>query len=399
MVTVSLVTSGPRSGSVSRRRFLSLTAAGMTAGLLLPSSLVRVRAQTNGIPIGPDHLIRPRDVWGVDLPPKDDMLAEAPEDVRFLLVHHSSSPNDYSTEESIGYLRSFYRYHTSDEKAWPDIAYNFLVDRWGQIFEGRQGSIASPVRGDATGGSQGFALLACFIGDHSDVAPTEEAQAAMVALLAWLGVTYRIDTRPGATAEFVSRGSNLHPEGKLVVTPTITGHRTMSRTTCPGDKAFELVESTFPEQVTAVLSGDLPASTTTAVASTTSTAVSVSTTQSRSEPASAAPVATQPTDAPEHFIQDTGDAPDIPVVTGGGSSPGHSQKVLVRHRSRPHIVPADTVAGAAPTVPAAAAQNTESSSGRPRGILGIVGAGICAAGLGAEVWYRRRRTAREGEAS
>ncbi|MDE0137122.1 MAG: hypothetical protein OXM57_13920 [bacterium] len=59
-----------------------------------------------------------------------------------------------------------------------------MVDRYGQVFEGRQGSIDSPVRGDATRGSQGFALLTCFIGDHSEVAPTEEAQAAMVALLA-----------------------------------------------------------------------------------------------------------------------------------------------------------------------------------------------------------------------
>ena len=179
--------------------------------------------------------------------------------MRFLLVHHSASANDYSAEQSTQLLRSFYHYHTSAEKGWPDLAYNFLVDRHGQIFEGRAGSISSPVRGDATGGSQGFALLCCFIGDHRDVAPTGAAQSAMIALLAWLGKTYDIDPSPGSTVEFVSRGSNLHPRGIAVTTPTITGHRTMSRTACPGDAAFALVEGSFPTQVSAALAGAAPA--------------------------------------------------------------------------------------------------------------------------------------------
>ena len=92
-------------------------------------------------------MILPRDVWGADLPPTGPMKREAPGDVRFLLVHHSASPNDYSAEQSIRYLRSFYHYHTSAAKGWPDIAYNFLVDRHGQIFEGRQGSIKWPDTG------------------------------------------------------------------------------------------------------------------------------------------------------------------------------------------------------------------------------------------------------------
>ena len=200
------------------------------------------------------------------------MRLEAPGDVRFLLVHHSASPNGYRAEQSIGYLRSFYNYHTSSAKGWPDMAYNFLVDSYGQIFEGRQGSLISPVRGDATGGSQGYALLCCFIGDHRDVAPTGTAQSAMVALLAWLAGTYNIDPAPGSTTEFVSRGSNLHAEGTVVLTPTITGHRTMSRTSCPGDQAFALVRDSFPQQVSDVLSLARSAPTASSVAAVASTA-------------------------------------------------------------------------------------------------------------------------------
>ena len=246
--------------SLTRRRFLVLSGTGVAAGLLLPGvSAAQSRSEFSATPIGNGHVVFPRDVWGANLPPKGPMEFEAPDDVRFLIVHHSASTNDYSAERSTAMLQSFYHFHTSPEKGWPDIAYNFLVDRHGEIFEGRAGSISSPVRGDATGGSQGFALLCCFIGDHSAVAPTAAAQSAMISLLAWLAKTYDIDTNPGSTAEFVSRGSNLHPSGTAVRTPTITGHRTMSRTTCPGDAAFELVEGSFPALVSAAVAGTTPA--------------------------------------------------------------------------------------------------------------------------------------------
>jgi hypothetical protein len=171
--------------------------------------------------------------------------------VRFLLVHHTAGPNEYGPDEVPDLLRGIYRFHTGPDKGWPDVAYNFFVDRYGGAWEGRTGSLTAPVKGDATGGSQGFALLCCFLGTHTDTPPTAEAQTAMVGLLAWLADTYGIDTTPGATASFVSRGSNNHPAGASVTTPTISGHRDMSATTCPGDAAYALVTGSFPAAVTA----------------------------------------------------------------------------------------------------------------------------------------------------
>lgn len=326
-------------------------------------------------------MIRPREVWGADLPPMGEMAPEAAGDALFLLVHHSASPNDYQAEQSVQYLRSFYRYHTSSEKGWPDIAYNFLVDRYGQIFEGRQGSIVSPVRGDATGGSQGFALLACFIGDHQDVAPTSEAQSAMVALLAWLADTYGIDTRPGATTEFVSRGSNLHPEGKLVVTPTITGHRTMSRTTCPGDRAFDLVANSFPESVTAALSRTRPTSVTSAVTSTVP-AISTPTT-------STLPVTTQPINMPETGL----DAPSDPATISVVPTPPAAPTTTEPYQPSPSTsspVSAEAGADAAGAPPTSFSQDPEAPSSRSRRFLEMVWAGIGSVALGAVLWLRRR---------
>ena len=245
---------------LSRREFLAAGSAAAAGALLLqrPSAAMSVRL-AESVPIGADHAVIPRSSWGGDLPATGPLEVEALEDVRFLLVHHSATPNGYSRERAVQYLRSFYGYHTSSAKGWNDIAYNFLVDSYGRIFEGRTGSIQAPIRGDATGGSQGFALLCCFIGDHSKEEPTPEAVSAMAALLAWLSSEYGIDPTPGATAEFISRGSNLHARGFPVVTRTIVGHRKMSRTSCPGDAAAAIVDRRLPEIVTALVERAEPA--------------------------------------------------------------------------------------------------------------------------------------------
>ncbi|MEJ7765748.1 MAG: N-acetylmuramoyl-L-alanine amidase [Acidimicrobiales bacterium] len=216
------------------RRQLILAGAALPVLPLLPRPVGAV--VLNGLDI------QPRSAWGGDLKPKGALSEEAPGDVRFLLVHHTASPNTYAQGSVAGTLRGFYNFHTG-EKGWPDIAYNFLVDRFGRVWEGRTGSLDGPVKGDATGGSQGFALLACFIGDHTTEPPSGPALDAMGKLLGALGRRHSLDLRPGAAATFTSRGSNRHPAGKKVTTPTIAGHRDMSQTSCPGDACYRLIPS------------------------------------------------------------------------------------------------------------------------------------------------------------
>lgn len=226
---------------MDRRRFLA------SSGVLAGAWLLR----TGGVASAVDPDVRPREEWGADLAPTGPLEQEAPGDVLFLLVHHSASANSYSAEAVPGILASFYRHHTG-AKGWPDIAYNFLVDRYGRVWEGRAGSLAGPVKGDATGGSQGFAQLACFIGDHSTQPPTPQAADAMAGLCAALAHRYGIPTAPGSLARFVSRGSNRHAAGVPVETPTIAGHRDMSLTACPGDAGYAFVTGDLPGRVAAL---------------------------------------------------------------------------------------------------------------------------------------------------
>lgn len=239
---------------ISRRNLLRSSSALALAGSILccvpsPPAQARVaRPSTattglNGLPV------QGREKWGADLPPTGSLEREQPEDVRFLLVHHTASSNTYNEADVVRIIRSFYAAHTGSEKNWPDVAYNFFVDRYGKIWEGREGSLTVPVKGDATGGSQGFAMLCCFIGNHQEEPPTPHARQAMVKLLAALADIYAIDTVPGATTSFVSRGSSRWPRGTAVTTTTIAGHRDMSRTVCPGDHAYDVVRTSFPTEV------------------------------------------------------------------------------------------------------------------------------------------------------
>lgn len=230
---------------------LGLGAAAVAATVLIPGT--QAAASVGAVAQTADSLrptIRPRTDWAGDLGAKGELVPE--DDVRFLLVHHTASTNDYRPEDVAGRIRSFYEFHTGPEKGWPDVAYNFFVDRYGGIWEGRQGSIEGPVRGDATGGSQGFALLCSLIGNHQEGPVTAEQQAGLVQLLAWLGETYGLDTAPGALTTFVSRGSSRWPQGAEVTTATISGHRDMSTTTCPGDFAYPLLAQEIPSQVSAL---------------------------------------------------------------------------------------------------------------------------------------------------
>ena len=207
--------------------------------------------------VAPGLEILPRTAWAGNgnLP----VRAMPPEEVRFMLVHHTASSNNYQPDGVASILLGAYRFHVSAEKGFADISYNFLIDRFGRVWEGRAGSVDGPVTVDATGGSQGFAQLVCLIGDFTSELPTPEAFDALTRTLAWMADRYGVDTTPGATVEFVSRGSNRWSAGENVVGSTISGHRDMSATACPGDLFYPTVHNDIQQIVTTFRGTNVPA--------------------------------------------------------------------------------------------------------------------------------------------
>ena len=259
--------------------------AGVAAAGVQPLPLVPVE-------VAPGLTVLRRESWGADLPAPAGLPTEAPGDVRVLLVHHSASTNDYGEDQAAGQIRQFHALHTGAEKGWPDVAYNFFVDRFGRVWEGRAGSVDGPVIGDATGGNQGFSQLVCLIGNFVADQPTPEAVEALTGVLAWLARREGVDVTPGATTSFTSRGSNRWPAGATVETTTIAGHRDMSQTACPGDAAYALVR------------GDLPALVVQRAGPT--------------APATAPPTTAPPTTAPPTTAAPTTAAPPAPAMARSG---------------------------------------------------------------------------------
>lgn len=200
-----------------------------------PSQLPPVESLAT-VEVAPGLRINPRSEWGADLPPKGSI---GPETVKFLLVHHTASSNTVPDPRAL--IRQTYAFHTGPQKRWPDICYHFMIGPDGSIWETRAGSLAGPVVADATGGNQGYAQLVCLIGDFEGRAPTVAAQDSLMRMLIFLADRYGVDTDPAATTTFVSRGSNKFRAGTTVTTSTVSGHRDVTYTACPGAVGYGLL--------------------------------------------------------------------------------------------------------------------------------------------------------------
>lgn len=234
--------------------------------------------------VWPGLKVRPRSEW-TDADPSPALKAE---EARFLLVHHTAGNSQHREADVTGILQGIRSFHVG-EKGWPDIAYNFLIDRYGNVWEGRAGSLDGPVQADATGGNQGFSQLVCLIGDFTAEPPTEAAQQSLVRTLAWLAARYQIDADPSSVVEFTSRGSNRWPEGTVVKTPPIAGHRDMSLTSCPGDALYPLLGERISPMVHELLAFS-PSDTTEAPVTTSTTSTTATT--ARTTTATTAPTTT-----------------------------------------------------------------------------------------------------------
>jgi len=147
------------------------------------------------------------------------------------IVHHTASTNSYTAVQSAALMRGFQAYHVKSN-GWADIGYNFLVDRYGQIFEGRYGGIDRNVVGaHAQGfntGSVGVALIGTF--ESTGISPA--ARAALVSLLAWRLDVAHVD--PLSTSSFLSGGNPRFASGMAVPLRAVSGHRDTGFTSCPG---------------------------------------------------------------------------------------------------------------------------------------------------------------------
>jgi N-acetylmuramoyl-L-alanine amidase len=160
--------------------------------------------------------------------------------VHLAIVHHTVNSNNYTKAQSASIVRGIEIYHVKSN-GWNDIGYNFLVDKYGQIFEGRYGGMTKPVVGAHSQGFNTGSVGIAVIGSYGSTAITPAARAALVSLLAWKFDLAHVD--PLSSVVRISAGNPRYPPGRAVTLKAISGHRDVYPTSCPGASLYSQLPS------------------------------------------------------------------------------------------------------------------------------------------------------------
>lgn len=148
-----------------------------------------------------------REAWGA-LEPIGDFV---PHEIEHITVHHTAVLLEDNVEAPAR-ARQHQAYHQS--RGWPDLAYHFLIDAAGNVYEGR------PIDAVGDTGTEydptGHFLVCCEGNfDEQDIPPAQ--YATLVQLVTW------------GCREF-----GVAPEA-------VRGHRDVASTSCPGNNLYSFI--------------------------------------------------------------------------------------------------------------------------------------------------------------
>ena len=219
----------PASPASVTRPAAASVAAPATVPVVAPAATT-----ANGLPVA----VTTRAEWGANA----SYMSWDPEYARagHVVVHHTAGTNSYSAGQSASIVRGIYYYHAV-VLDWGDIGYNFLVDKFGTVFEGRSGSVAAPAgrmsigahaRGVNTG-TMGISMM----GDYSAVSPSDAQLSSVGKMAGWFLKRAGISDVTGWAGLHVWT-TERYQAGSTISMPRILGHRDVGYTTCPGNVGY-----------------------------------------------------------------------------------------------------------------------------------------------------------------
>ena len=203
----------------------------------------------------PQPAIITRAQWGADESLRLTQCPEGPDydaTVKLAIVHHTGGSNNYGPGDSAAIMRGLYAYAVRTLQ-YCDMHYNFLVDKYGQIFEGRYGGIASAVHGAHSVGFNTDTTGIAAIGNFQTTPAPPAMVAAIERLIAWKFDVHGVD--PTTPVTYVTFGNDKFPAGTAVTVPRIIGHQDTWFTDCPG----QYLEPLLPQMrnvVTSIMAGN-----------------------------------------------------------------------------------------------------------------------------------------------
>ncbi len=176
--------------------------------------------------------------WGADESLRNSGPTYEPS-VRVVFVHHTATSNSYTKDQAAAAVRSIYAYDTNS-LGWSDIAYNVLVDKFGQVFEGRHGGLDRAVRSGATGGFNAQTWAVSALGNYSTSAPSTALVNSLTNVVAWKAGISHLDPAGRATLTAANGAGTTakYRDGTKVTFNVISGHRDAGSTACPGELLY-----------------------------------------------------------------------------------------------------------------------------------------------------------------
>jgi hypothetical protein len=220
--------------AIPRRRLIGAVGVVAMGGAMLAAVPARTPSADAAVPTAPGIISRAQ--WGAN---ENLRLTACPDGPNYsaptlAVVHHTDTSNGDSPAQSFATVRSIYEYYVSG-RGYCDHGYNFLIDRYGQIFEGRFGGTDKGVIGaHATSFNTGTIGVA-LIGTFTSQGPPSPMVNSLIRLLQWKMTIHVID--PSVP---------VPTHGTFV--DAVIGHRDAGAisgdgTACPGNVGYTLLPS------------------------------------------------------------------------------------------------------------------------------------------------------------
>lgn len=157
-----------------------------------------------------------------------------------IFLHHTAGTNNYTRAQSAQQVRGMYVYHTRT-LGWADLGYNVVVDKYGQIFEGRKGGLSKNVTGAHSLGFNRESFGVSVMGDYSSRNLPAAAIEAVSKIVAWkLGGTFNMNAT-AKTSFYNTTSGTRYAVNSTARLNIISAHRDVNYTDCPGSSYYKQI--------------------------------------------------------------------------------------------------------------------------------------------------------------
>lgn len=172
--------------------------------------------------------------WGANEKLRKGCVPSVRETSKVVVVHHTAGQNNYTKAQSASIIRGIYAYDTGG-LGWCDVAYNMIVDKYGQKFEGRFGGLSRPVKGAHADSFNNYTFGISILGNYDTTPVPEAGMSALKQGIAMRISQFYIAPYGNTTLYSEYNGTtSRYAKGSAYYAKNIAAHRESSNTACPG---------------------------------------------------------------------------------------------------------------------------------------------------------------------